>query len=184
MLWRDRRDHASNLTLAGCPPGKHKSSPACLLSATRARATFTGAHAVAFDGADMYALTGLGGNPTLRDSGGALETVGGDFAQLLSTGPGDAFLPGSTWAIMSATKSRWGMVDTNPFICCASPTAFWWPMPDPMPCFTSPTRGSSAPWLSSRPDDRIPARNRQHDPTGCASTAVVVGPTVRTTSGN
>ena len=76
----------------------------------------TGAHAVAFDGADMYALTGLGGNPTLRDSCGALEPVGGDFAQLLSTGPGDAF---AAWVDLGDYERDenpdGGMVDTNPF---------------------------------------------------------------------
>ena len=52
-----------------------------------------GPSAVAFNAAALYVLTGLGADPAARDTGGPLETVGANFAQLHATGPGDAFTP-------------------------------------------------------------------------------------------
>ncbi len=76
----------------------------------------TGPHAVAFDGADMYFLTGLGADPALRDPSGPLGAPAADFAQLMSTGPGDAFAP---WVDVgdyeTAENPDGGAIDSNPF---------------------------------------------------------------------
>ena len=77
----------------------------------------TGPHAVAFMGSDMYFLTGLGGNPDIRDITGPLLGDGQYFAQLMSTGPGDAFAPWSDIGAHEAAENPDGSTppDTNPY---------------------------------------------------------------------
>ncbi|MBP6785952.1 MAG: ScyD/ScyE family protein [Candidatus Promineofilum sp.] len=76
----------------------------------------TGPGAVAFDGTDMIVVTGLGNDPTVRDTGGALETVGGDLAQLLTTGPGDDFAAWVDLGDYERDENPAGNpLDTNPF---------------------------------------------------------------------
>jgi len=76
----------------------------------------TGPHSVAFSGGDLYFLTGLGADPALRDPSGPLGAPAADFAQLMSTGPGDAFAP---WVDVgdyeTAENPDGGEVDSNPF---------------------------------------------------------------------
>lgn len=75
-----------------------------------------GPSAVAFNEAALYVLTGLGADPAARDTGGPLETVGANFAQLMATGPGDAFTP---WVDIgdyeAAANPAADQIDTNPF---------------------------------------------------------------------
>ena len=77
----------------------------------------TGPHAVAFLGSDMYFLTGLGGNPAIRDITGPLLGDGQYFAQLMTTGPGDAFAPWSDIGAHEAAENPDGATppDTNPY---------------------------------------------------------------------
>ena len=76
----------------------------------------SGPGAVAFDGTDMVVVTGLGSDPTVRDTGGALETVGGDLASLLNTGPGDAFAAWVDLGDYERDENPAGNpLDTNPF---------------------------------------------------------------------
>ncbi len=81
---------------------------------TGARAT--GPSATAFDGNDLYVLTGLGADPNFREPGAPLGSVGANFAQLMSTGPGDAFAP---WVDIgdyeAAENPAADQIDTNPF---------------------------------------------------------------------
>ena len=79
-------------------------------------ANASGVGAVAFDGTDMVLITGLGADPAARDPGGPLETVGGGFAQLMATGPGDAF---ANWVDVGdyeqSENPDGAQIDTNPF---------------------------------------------------------------------
>ena len=77
----------------------------------------TGPHDLAFDsGGDLYFLTGLGADPAVRDITGPFLGDGQYFAQLMSTGPGDAFAPWSDIGGHEATENPdGGEPDTNPY---------------------------------------------------------------------
>ena len=76
----------------------------------------TGVNGLAFNGEDLYLVTGLGANPIIRDPGGALETVGANFAQLMAAGPGDSF---TNWVDLGDYERDENpaedQIDTNPF---------------------------------------------------------------------
>lgn len=76
----------------------------------------TGPHDIAFQGSDLYFLTGLGADPAVRDVTGPFLGDGQYFAQLMSTGPGDAFAPWSDIGGHEANNNPdGGQPDTNPF---------------------------------------------------------------------
>lgn len=80
-------------------------------------ANATGPHSIAFMGADMYFLTGLGADPAVRAPAGPFGADGAGFAQLNATGPGDAFTAWVDVGAHEAAENPDGVTppDTNPF---------------------------------------------------------------------